>query len=307
MIEMARLEVVMARKRLSDLLREEGQKAADQDASEAAKPNQASSAKSTDDATDNASDNTSDAEAIPVTAEVIASQAEQVGDFVSELRDASAEPDHETDGAEADSSESDNSESDNSKVARSNPSAPELTALEATITQLNADLEMARQAAQSAQAQQVALQEKVTSLEAKVAAQAEVIQQLQTEKQQVEKSQQQVEQLKAELESARTMILQLSQANAKPTTKPTAKPLPSSRAAEPELESTNTQIVVPSAKSAQPKQPSQGERPKLHQLELRKMLDHPTRPGSLPPMPSETKPAEKEKVKLSDTDVGWMD
>jgi hypothetical protein len=113
-----------------------------------------------------------------------------------------------------------------------------------------------------------------------------------------------VEQLKAELESARTMILQLSEANAKPT----AKPLPSSRAAEPELESTNTQIVVPSAKSARPNPPATVERPKLHQLELRKMLDHPTRPGSLPPMPSETKPVEKEKeVKLSDTDVGWMD
>jgi hypothetical protein len=157
--------------------------------------------------------------------------------------------------------------------------------------------------------------------------QSQIETQQQTEAQQA----QQTEQLKAELDSAKQMILQLSQANAKPAppaaskppaapiapiapaaSKPPAAPaaqplqrnlsyLPSSRAAEPELESSNTQIVIPPAK------PASLDRPKLHQLELRKVLDHPTRPGSLPPMSSEPKPAEKEEIKLSETDVGWMD
>ncbi|XPM53484.2 MAG: hypothetical protein EDM05_035820 [Leptolyngbya sp. IPPAS B-1204] len=319
----------MARKRLSDLLREEDQKAAARESAPEPASNQPSvdktdgnsdgksgnqSGNQSSNQSGNQSDQTSaqtadsnlnpgpnpdtEAAAIPVTAEVIASQAEQVGDFVNELRNAAVEPV----GAEVAKEKAAETDTVKSNVAPTvNPELVET--LEATIAQLKQELTVAQERARAAEAKQAALQDQIINLETQVAAQSEALQSLQNEKQQLQQQSQQVEQLQNELADAKTMILQLSQTN----TKPVAKPLPSTRAAEPELEPTNSQIVVPAAKPAPP------DRPKLHQLELRRMLDHPTQPGSLPPMPSEPKPVEKDKVKdkdevkLSEADVGWID
>lgn len=280
----------MARKRLSDLLREEGQKA--EGDTKAAEPiNQPSQVKKSK----------QKEEAVPVTAEVIAAQAEQVEEFVSDLRSAAAEPD--------------------STITLSQSHQAEM---EETIAQLKAELDTAHQIVQR---QEAALKVQIADLQSQLADQETALQTLQVEAQQAE---QQSTQLKAELESAKQMILQLSQVNGTPAQskqsapQPQVKgtlaqpkqsapqPLPSSRAAEPELEPNKTQLVMPSAKSAAL------DRPKLHELELRKVLEHPIRPGSLPPMSSErpgslppmsseSKPAEREEVKLTDADVGWMD
>lgn len=266
----------MARKRLSDLLREEGQKAGE-DTKATESTNQPSQPKPS---------KQEDVEAaVPVTAEVIAAQAEHVEEFVSDLRSAAAEPEPAT-----------------------APSQPHQAELEKTIAQLKTELDTA---CQTAALQEAALKTQIADLQSQLATQETALQTLQAEAQQAE---QQSSQLKAELESAKQMILQLSQVNSTPVRpkQTVPQPLPSTRAAEPELEPNKTQLVVPSTKLAT------NARPKLHELELRKVLDHPVRPGSLPPMSSErpgslppmsseAKPAEKEEVKLTDADVGWMD
>lgn len=269
----------MARKRLSDLLREEGQKSTAQ--TDSKKKTQETTPPSPAEVDTPAVD-TVEVEAVAVTAEVIAAQADQVDDFVAELRDAATEPE---------------------ETPAANPDSTAIAELEETITQLKAKLATADQTAQTqadASQQQVAdLQETVADLQAKITAQETTIQQLQKELQQVES-------LKSELDTAKQTILQLTQTKEKSTASPSI--IPSTRAAEPELEPSTAKLVMPTAK------PTQIERPKLHQLELRKLLDHPTQPGSLPPMPSErisspAKASDKSdrEVKLPETDVGWMD
>lgn len=283
----------MARKRLSDLLREEGQDPGDQSTSRTkAEPasksgseetievepisvSEPSGSKIKDSKTKDSKTGDHLAvdalDAIEATVEVIAVEAERVEDFISDLRDAAVEPEIP------------------------DPFDVELDDSEATILQLQADLAAVQQ---SARLRETELQQEIEQLQTQTATQSEQIQALRAEMQQFE---QLSDKLKTELESARQMILQLSEVNkpaAEPTglmrstsaarpaaTRPTIepalpRPLPASRAAEPELESAPARMVIPAASPA-------AERPKLHELELRKVLDHPVRPGALPPMPSD--------------------
>lgn len=198
------------------------------------------------------------------------------------------------------------------KPAAQAPVAPEL---EATILQLKQDIAAAQQIAQAAEALS---NQQIANLQAKITEQDSQIQQLNAEAEATnQQANQQITQLKAELETARQTILQLSQpkppqpaarpgatflGRSQPPTLPSPAVLPSSRAAEPELEVSQSKMIIPE-RAAKPAL----SRPKLHELELHKVLDHPTQAGSLPPMSSEPNPAEKESIKLSDADVGWMD
>ncbi|NJO40374.1 MAG: hypothetical protein HC769_02100 [Cyanobacteria bacterium CRU_2_1] len=169
--------------------------------------------------------------------------------------------------------------------------SPTKADLEAAIVDLKVVLETARQTARD---KENTLLQQIATLQANVQAQQSLIETLKTELQHSS-------QLKVELEEAKKMILQLSQVNAKPAV-PTSNPRPLEvqQAAEPELES-----AAKPAQLAQRKLEGTGrDRPKSHQMELRKILNHPTPPGNLPSMPSEKL---SEKVKLSDTDMGWVD
>ncbi|NJO78643.1 MAG: DUF3450 domain-containing protein [Cyanobacteria bacterium RM1_2_2] len=295
----------MARKRLSDLLREEEQKGEEKSTSaletehtnaspEPAKPEPAKLEPAEP--------------VVEVTGEVVAPETEPSQIRGLELRDAAAlEPTPLT-------------------QAQNSPAQTqaERVALETTIQQLKEELQSLQQRVQTAQTQEATLQTQVARLQAETTAQQSQIQRLQAEVAQSE-------QVRTELEAAKQMILRLSQPQPQPAAAPansatansataspaTASParvspatasraarstpsvLPSVRAAEPELDSKPAEMIIPAKTAA-------AERSKLHQMALRKVLDHPTQPGSLPPMPSETKSVEKE-VKLSDADVGWMD
>lgn len=252
----------MARKRLSDLLREEEQKGGE---------------KSTAPETENTSTPAQSDAAEPVvevTGEVVAS--DDLSSAHIELRNAAAEPEPTPD-------------------EPNDAQATIQAELENTIEQLKTELKTLQQKVQAAQTKEATLQTEIDQLKAETTTQQKQIQQLQAEVKQSD-------QLKTELEAAKQMILKLSQPQptaSKATPKPAPSVMPTVRAAEPELDSKPVEMIVPA-------KPAAAQRPKLHQMELRKLLDHPTQPGSLPPMPSETKKPEKE-VKLSDTDVGWMD
>ena len=203
------------------------------------------------------------------------------------------------------------------------PAAPqiEITQLETTVLQLKQDITAAQQLAQAAEA---AFNQQLAKLQATIADRESSIQQLTAEAQSAQQqANQQVTQLKAELETARQTILQLSQVNppakalstparpgflsrSQPPVMPSPAVLPSPRAAEPELEPSRSQMIIPGRATQRATQPVP-ERSSRHELELHKVLDHPTQPGSLPPMSSEPKPNPAETIKLSDTDVGWMD
>lgn len=92
---------------------------------------------------------------------------------------------------------------------------------------------------------------------------------------------------------------------AKPATSRFGAPLvpAPTNAAEPELESKPVQLKMPGAN------PEEGKLapPARHQQELRRILDHPTRPGALPPMPTPSPEDKKGDKKLSETDMGWVD
>lgn len=258
----------MARKRLSDLLREEEQKGEDQSTSETSTSEVIENA-STEPAPDPA------ASTVAVTAEVIAAPTDPTGDAGLELRNAAVEPP--------------TPETDNSQHS------PTQADFEGAIEQLKAELKSLRQTSEAAQTQEATLQAQIDHLKAEITAQQGTIQKLQAEADQSE-------QLKTELETAKQLILKLSQPSPQGN-KATAKLAPSviaPKAVEPELESKPVQSSVPPAKAAA------SERPKIHQMALRKVLEHPTQAGSLPAMPSERKIIDTE-VKLSDTDVGWMD
>lgn len=158
--------------------------------------------------------------------------------------------------------------------------------LEGTIAELQAKLEAAHKTAQQTEAE---LKQEITELQTKLHHQQTELEQLQTDGKQVN-------QLKAELEDAKKMILQLSQVNAQPAP---PKPTPSLvRAAEPELESSRPSRPPTHIPSSSP--------PKQNQIALRQILDHPTRPGKLPAMSSEKlkEPRLEEPEKI---DIGWMD
>jgi hypothetical protein len=103
----------------------------------------------------------------------------------------------------------------------------------------------------------------------------------------------QADPLKAELAEAKQMILKLSEVNAKPLVAipsahtPSAKPDPKP---EPKPEPKSTLHIEPAPRKTP------------HETALRKVLQHPTQPGSLPPMPSE-----KKEGQISEMDIGWMD
>ena len=267
----------MARKRLSDLLREEEQKGEEKSTALAAENANASPTPTNPNPVEPDS-----AEAVvAVTGEVIA--PDDLSQAHVELRNAAAEPEPTP-------------ATDASAIR-----ATVQTDLENTVEQLKTEVKTLQQLVQEAQTKEAALQTRIDQLQTETAAQHKQIQRLQSEAAQSE-------QVKTELEAAKQLILKLSQPQpsasptpqaARPSAKSTPTVLPNVRAAEPELDSKPVEMIVPA-------KPAAADRPKLHQMALRKMLDHPTQPGSLPPMPSEKKSAEKE-VKLSDTDVGWMD
>jgi chromosome segregation ATPase len=270
----------MARKRLSDLLREEEQKGGEKAASKSSADN----ANPSPEAAQEVVKPDSKEPAVVVTSEVIdPAQVDQTGKSGTELRSAAIE-EPETP-AQAD---------------------PENTDLQNTIEQLKTELQSLQQSlqqkVQETAEKEAALQAQIERLTAETTAQQSKIQQLQTEAEQSA-------QVKTELEEAKQMILKLSQPSStasKPAASQPAKPnpavLPTVRAAEPELDSKPVEMVIPPKNKT-----AAAERPKLHQMALRKVLDHPTQPGSLPPMPSEAKKTTDKEVKLSDADVGWMD
>lgn len=210
--------------------------------------------------------------------------------------------------------------------------SPTKAELETTIAELKTQLETAQQ-------QKESFDQQIDHLQAEVKRQQSVIDQLQAEMQQSKS-------LRAELEEARQVILKLSEINVKPvdakyaskeqdTRKETAgtatngvaptahlhyvkagesKPITPqsaisksgapivpapSNAAEPELESKPVQFKMPTSNEDAGKLAP----PSRHQQELRRILDHPIRPASLPPMST----PQKEDKKLSETDMGWVD
>jgi hypothetical protein len=156
--------------------------------------------------------------------------------------------------------------------------------LEATVLDLKATLD-AVQPKETVLLKQISdlkadLEAKNADLEAKNT----LIAKLQTEAKQADP-------LKAELAEAKQMILKLSEVNAKPLAAipsahtPAAKPDP-----KPEPEPKSTLHIEPAHRKTQ------------HETALRKVLEHPTQPGSLPAMPSE-----KKEGQISEMDIGWMD
>lgn len=279
----------MARKRLSDLLREEAKKTSTGEASSPAGESETKSHQSSHRAKQANSENESSdssATASPTTIDVPAQSVPIASD-------------------------------------ESTTSLSSTSHLEETIAQLQVALEQERQTAQQ---QQVQLQQEITQLKSEQQQQADRVKSLELE---VKQSQQ----LKTELEEAKKLILQLSESNqqlqakkqpvavAQPraaqspsTPSPLApahsappaalKPLPPPPAPEPGLES-NPQSNSGKSQPAAGIVPMPGRDRPIHELALRKILDHPTRPGALPTMSSE--PPEYKEGKLSETDMGWVD
>lgn len=224
--------------------------------------------------------------------------------------------------------------------------APDSQDSEATIAELSASLEAAQQTARQRESE---LQEQITQLQAALEGKQTQVEALQsnlkdnqtqveqlqsalkdrqtqidqlqssledrqTQVDQLQSELQQSGQLKAELADAKKMILQLSQVNAQPQTNAQPAPaaaLPSQRrAAEPELESSSSQLIHPARSQARPqrddRQPASA---------LQRQPSYPSRPMPLPTSPEKMIPSEKrppEKLleqdgKLSDADLGWVD
>ncbi len=282
----------MVKKRLSDLLREEVQKSGEA-ASEPTDEQQSSEQQSGEQQSNDQQDQQNEETIAPVAEEsdgkVAPGEAKPVA---SEASTASEEPAH------------------------SRKNSPTKAELETLVAELKSALETSRQTAQQ---QEDELKQQITKLQAEIENQQGMLEKLQTEVKQAQS-------LKKELEEAKQMILQLSQTNAKPasaapasTPAPTAasssrqpialspmKPLPA-QSAEPELEASRIKLDRPSGLSDTGKLSSE-QTPK-YQQELRRILDHPVRPGIVPSMPSDDlkeKGKDQEK-KLSDTDMGWVD
>ncbi|HEY9699746.1 MAG TPA: hypothetical protein V6D10_20970 [Trichocoleus sp.] len=189
-------------------------------------------------------------------------------------------------------------------------SSPTKVELEGLVAELKAALAASRQTTQQ---QEDALNQQITTLQASLQDQQSLIEKLQTEVQQAQS-------LKKELEEAKQMILQLSQANAKPAPAAPAAPAvsapssyqpialspmkpPSAQSAEPELEASRIKLDQPTGADGKL---VPGNPPK-YQQELRRILDHPTRPSAVPPMSSDAIKEKEQEKKLSDTDMGWVD
>ncbi|MCY7282659.1 MAG: hypothetical protein LH679_04290 [Cyanobacteria bacterium CAN_BIN43] len=155
--------------------------------------------------------------------------------------------------------------------------------LEATVLDLKATLD-------AVQPKDSVLLKQVNDLKANLEAKDSLIEKLQTEVKQAEH-------LKAELAEAKQMILKLSEVNAKPLTAIAPSypkgvaPIHTPTAAKPDPTPKST-LQVESGAAAHKTQ---------HESELRKIFQHPTLPGSPPPMSSER------EGQLSEIDIGWMD
>jgi chromosome segregation ATPase len=155
--------------------------------------------------------------------------------------------------------------------------------LEATVLDLKATLD-------AVQPKDSILLKQINDLKADLEAKGSVIEKLQTEVKQAEH-------LKAELAEAKQMILKLSEVNAKPLTAIASSypqggaPIHTTAASKPEPEPKSTLHIESSAAAHKTR----------HESALRKILQHPTQPGSPPPMPSER------EGQLSEIDIGWMD
>lgn len=155
--------------------------------------------------------------------------------------------------------------------------------LEATVLDLKATLD-------AVQPKDSILLKQINELKADLEAKGSLIEKLQAEIKQAEP-------IKAELAEAKQMILKLSEVNAKPLTaiSPTypqgVAPLHTPAATKPEPEPKST-LQIESAAVAHKTQ---------HESALRKIFQHPTQPGSPPPMSSER------EGQLSEIDIGWMD
>lgn len=154
--------------------------------------------------------------------------------------------------------------------------------LEATVLDLKATLD-------AVQPKDSVLLKQIHDLKAALETKDSLIEKLQTEVKQAEH-------IKTELAEAKQMILKLSEVNAKPLT-PIASSHPQAiaplhtPAAKPEPEPKST-LQIESGAAAHKTQ---------HESALRKIFQHPTQPGSPPPMSSER------EGQLSEIDIGWMD
>jgi hypothetical protein len=134
------------------------------------------------------------------------------------------------------------------------------------------------------------LLKQVTDLKADLEAKDSLIKKLQTEAKQAEH-------IKAELAEAKQMILKLSEVNAKPLVAiapsypQEVAPVSTPAVTKPKPEPKST-LQIESAAVAHKTQ---------HESALRKIFQHPTQPGSPPPMSSER------EGQLSEIDIGWMD
>jgi hypothetical protein len=155
--------------------------------------------------------------------------------------------------------------------------------LEATVLDLKATLD-------AVQPKDSILLKQVTDLKADLEAKDSLIKKLQTEAKQAEH-------IKAELAEAKQMILKLSEVNAKPLVAiapsypQEVAPVSTPAVNKPKPEPKST-LQIESAAVAHKTQ---------HESALRKIFQHPTQPGSPPPMSSER------EGQLSEIDIGWMD
>ncbi len=180
------------------------------------------------------------------------------------------------------SSGSADSTNSSDKTAKEAP-LEKIVGLEATVLDLKATLD-------AVQPKDSILLKQINDLKADLEAKSSLIEKLQTEVKQAEH-------IKAELAEAKQMILKLSEVNAKPLVAIAPSypqevvPRHPPAAPKPEAEPKST-LQVESAAAAHKTQ---------HESALRKIFQHPTQPGSPPPMSSER------EGQLSEIDIGWMD
>lgn len=188
--------------------------------------------------------------------------------------------------------------SSNNSAKNSGDSAA--NAVENTSTDMDATILDLKAALESVQPKDTVLvktlEKQISDLQAELETKDTLIAKLQSQLQAETQQSQQVKQLQDELEDARKMILKLSEVNAKPLSIPAAAPKAESKP-EPKVESRPEPKAQPAPQSTLQIAPRSSQ----HDAALRKILDHPTQPGSPPAMPSE------KEGKLSEIEIGWMD
>jgi hypothetical protein len=166
-------------------------------------------------------------------------------------------------------------------------SADKPAGLEATVLDLKATLD-------AVQPKDTVLLKQISDLKADLEAKQSALEEKDNLIAKLQTEAKQADQLKAELADAKQMILKLSEVNAKPLAipaPPAVKPEPKSEPKpEPKSAPQSTLKIEPA------------DRKTPHESALRKVLQHPTPPGSLPTMPSE-----KKEGQISELDIGWMD